>query len=122
MAHSNDYQRIQAITKRNRQLMIARAVFTFLFLLMLVVITVTKNEKVQYLAEGECLRDYTFVWTEKINTFLVENDAWKNFTIIQSSLGIDFMMISYLVIFAYWGTTMRLSCALMIFYPVRNVL
>lgn len=74
------------------------------------------------MAEGECLRDYTFVWTEKINTFFVDNPPWRNFLIIQSSVGIDFMMISYLVIFAFWGTTMRISCALILFYPARNVI
>ena len=102
--------------------MLARGVFTFLFILMLLVLTISKNEKVQYLFEGECLRDYTFVWTEKINTFFVEHTPWKNFAIIQSSVGIDFMMISYLVIFALRGTTMRISCALILFYPIRNVL
>ena len=62
------------------------------------------------------------MWTESINTFLVEHTPWKNFLIIQSSVGIDFMMISYLVIFAWKGTTMRISCALILFYPIRNVI
>ena len=74
------------------------------------------------LVDGECLRDYTFVWTEKINDFFVENKAWKDFLIIQSSVGIDFMMISYLVIFALRGTSMRLAATLILFYPTRNVI
>lgn len=49
---------------------------------MLLVLTLVKNDKISYLAEGECLRDYTFVWTEKINTFFVENTSWKDFLII----------------------------------------
>lgn len=49
---------------------------------MLLVLTIAKNETIQYLSEGECLRDYTFVWTEKINTFFVDNTGWKNFLII----------------------------------------
>ena len=62
--------------------MIARAGFTTFFLTVLILLTTLKNDKLQVLADGECLRDYTFVWTEKINTFFVENTPWKNFAII----------------------------------------
>ena len=89
---------------------------------MLVILSIAKNDKMQVLAEGECLRDYTFVWTESVNTFVVNNTPWKNFAIIQSSIGIDGMMISYLFIFAYYGTSMRLALSLALFYPVRNVI
>lgn len=68
--------------KRNRKLTIARGVFTGLFLSMLIMLTIFKNEKLQVLAEGECLRDYAFVWTEKVNEFFVANSGWKNFLII----------------------------------------
>jgi len=57
-----------------------------------------------------------------VNTFFVESTAWKNFLIIQSSIGIDFMMISYLVIFWLHGGTMRIAAALILFYPIRNVI
>ena len=89
---------------------------------MLLILTLTKNEKTQVLSEGECLRDYTFVWTGKVNKFFVENTPWKDFSIIQSSCGIDFMMFSFLVIFWLKGTTSRIALALIIFYPVRNVI
>ena len=74
------------------------------------------------LSEGECLRDYTFVWTGKINKFFVDHKTWKDFSIIQSSCGIDFMMFSFLVIFWWKGTTLRVAGALIIFYPTRNVI
>jgi hypothetical protein len=111
-----------ADAKRQRRHLIARASFVTLFLMMLVILTIVKNEQKQVLAQGECLRDYTFVWTQSINTFLINNVPWKDFTIIQSSIGIDGMMVSYLLIFAYYGTTMRLSCCLMMFYPTRNII
>lgn len=74
------------------------------------------------LAEGECLRDYTFVWTEKINTFFVEHTPWRNFVIIQSSIGIDTMIVSYLFVYWFRGTSMRLAVTLSMFYPIRNVI
>ena len=89
---------------------------------MLLIVTALKNEKILVLAEGECLRDYTFVWTEKVNTFFVESTPWKNFLIIQSSVGIDFMMLSYLFIFFKWGGTARFIPTLLLFYPIRNVI
>lgn len=60
----------------------ARIAFTTLFILTLLVLCIVKNEKKQVLAEGECLRDMTFVWTERINTFFVNHTGWKNFAII----------------------------------------
>jgi len=89
---------------------------------MMLLLSGFKNDKVQYLAEDECIRDYTFVWTESINTFFVENTHWKNFLIIQTSIGIDFMMVSFLVIFVFVGGTLRLPVALILFYPIRNVI
>ena len=117
-----DFHRITLDAKRQRSLLIARASFTTIFLVMLLIVTIVKNEKMQVLAEGECLRDYTFVWTESVNTFLVNHVHWKDFAIIQSSIGIDGMMISYLFIFAYYGSSMRLALSLAMFYPARNVI
>ena len=42
--------------------------------------------------------------------------------IIKSSVGIDFVLISYLVIYFFWGSTWRLPGALGFFYPIRNVI
>ena len=89
---------------------------------MLLILTLAKNEKTLVLSEGECLRDYTFVWIGEVNKFFVENTTWKDFAIIQSSCGIDFMMFSFLVIFWLKGTTLRVAVALIMFYPTRNVI
>ena len=114
--------RVTEQAKRNKKLILGRAAFSSLFVLTLLILTITKNEKKQVLAEGECLRDYTFVWTESINEFFVDNTGWKDFLIIQSSIGIDFMMLSFLFIFWVWGGTLRIAGALALFYPVRNVI
>lgn len=120
--NTDHFRRIDGEAKRQRKHLIARAVFSGLFIVMLVIVTITKNEQRQVLAITECIKDYTFVWTESINTFFVENTAWKDFAIIQSSVGIDFMMISFLVIFALYGTTTRIIMTLIMFYPSRNVI
>lgn len=73
---------VQEQNARHRRHLISRITFSCLFIMMLLIVTVLKNEKFQYLAEGECLRDYMFVWTEHVNTFFVESTPWKNFLII----------------------------------------
>ena len=35
-----------------------------------------RGEKV--LTEGECLRDYLFIWTDEINDYLAKNEKIKN--------------------------------------------
>ncbi len=82
MSGSLEFLRAAEQAKRNKKLIIARAAFSALFVLTLLILTIAKNEKKQVLAEGECLRDYTFVWTSSINEFFVENTGWKNFLII----------------------------------------
>ena len=89
---------------------------------MMITLSVLKNDKLEGLAEGECLRDEIFEWIEPINTFFVENTPWKDFLIIQSSVGIDFMMISFLVFYFLYGTTLRIVMTLILFYPSRNVI
>jgi len=117
------FKRVRERASRDRRLLVIKSVFTGLFVTMLLIVTILKNEKIQYMDDGECLRDYTFVWTEKVNTFFVENTPWKNFMIIQSSVGIDFMIISYLVYtFFFFGGTFRLILAMIVFYPIRNVI
>lgn len=109
-------------SKRVKKLLVARITFTSLFILTLLVLSIVNNEKKQVLSEGECLRDYTFIWTESINTFFVNHTPWKNFAIIQSSIGIDGMMISWLLIFFFYGNTLRIVMTLGMFYPLRNVI
>ena len=89
---------------------------------MMAVVTITKNDKVEVVDDTECIRDYPFEWTEEWNQFFVDNTFWKDFMIIKSSIGIDFMMFSFLIIYFIWGTTWRLPAALGFFYPTRNVL
>ena len=89
---------------------------------MMAVVTITKNDKVEVVDDTECIRDYPFEWTEEWNQFFVDNTFWKDFMIVKSSVGIDFMLISYLVVYFFWGTTTRIPSGLVFFYPTRNVL
>ena len=71
---------------------------------------------------NECLRDQTFVWVDRINRFFDENTGWKNFLIIQTSMGMDSITVTYMIIMFIWGTTVRASLALGLFELLRGVL
>ena len=109
--------------KHNKMLLISRAVFTGLFITMMICLTVTKNDKTQVLDDfqHECIRDAAFEWVTEINAWFIDHNSWKNFVIIQSSVCIDFIMVTYLIVFFMYGTSMRLALTLCIFYPTRNM-
>lgn len=89
---------------------------------MQVILTITKNDKKLVLDSKECIRDAPFEWFEDLNEWFVDNNTWKNVAIVQSSVCIDYLMIGYLVIFFFWGTTMRVPTTLVMFYPLRNII
>ena len=74
------------------------------------------------LEEIECIRDTPFKWVKEINDYFVDHNRSKNIAIVQSSVCIDFIMVSYLFIFFFYGGTMRIATALILFYPLRNVI
>ena len=89
---------------------------------MLVILSAMKDDRIQFLEEDECLNDFPFIWTGDVNDWMINNGWWNDFVIVQTSVGIDFMMLSYLVIFFVWSGTLRVSAALILLYPVRNVI
>ena len=106
---------------RNRKLLIARVICTVLMITMMLIVSIAKNDKLEVLDEDECIIDYPFEWTEDWNTFFVDNEWWKDFMIVKSSLGIDAVLISFLGIYFFRGNTWRIPASLCFFYPMRNV-
>ena len=52
---------------REKKHLIARVIFAVLLVAMMAIVTATKNDKLEVLAEDECIRDYPFEWTEDWN-------------------------------------------------------
>ena len=94
---------------------------TVLCITMMLIVSIAKNDKKVILEEDECIVDYPFEWTDGLNQDLVDNEFWADFTIVQSSVGIDAVLISFLFIYWFRGTTFRIPGALIFFYPMRNV-
>ena len=105
-----------------RNHLIARIIFSVILVAMIAITTAFKNDQIDIIEDHECIIDYPFEWTEEQNQFFVDNEIWKDFMIIKSSVGIDFVLITFLPIYFIWGGTWRLPSALGFFYPVRNVI
>lgn len=74
------------------------------------------------LGPDECLRDYTFIWTERVNVWFRDNIAIKDGYMIYAAFLMDFMILSFLVFFFFFWKSSRLIGALLLFYPVRQTI
>jgi hypothetical protein len=45
------------------------------------------------LKKGECMRDYTFIWTEKANQYMVNNEEFRKRYMIYAGFLMDFLQI-----------------------------
>lgn len=76
------------------------------------------------MAEGECLRDQTFVWTTQINEWMLKEET-KEFTrkyIIYASFLMDFTTISGLIVYYLRCNTLRPLIAFFYFQFLRNLI
>ena len=70
----------------------------------------------------ECLRDYTFIWTDPLNQYLSMNRDVCDRYIIYCSFMMDFMMINF---FSWWflqWKSFRLILTYLLFFGIRGVI
>ena len=81
----------------------------------------TTTMQTKYVLEpGQCLVDYTFVWTAWANNFFVENVMYKCLYMCYGAMLMDVAMVCMLVLFfTYWKTT-RLLIAIPLMFGVRG--
>ena len=77
-------------------------------------------ERKEVISQSECMRDYTFIATDKANQFLRDNTSVKNSYIIMASFLMDVMLISFFIIFARFSYTFRIIFAYILFFGVRT--
>ena len=77
-----------------------------------------KKEKV--IDDSECMRDYTFIWTESINKYLVDHVDFKNHYMIYAGFLMDFIQVSGLVFFYMHVNTFRGIVTFAIFMFLRQ--
>jgi hypothetical protein len=88
---------------------------------MMMLYNIPANEKKeQVINDGECMRDYTFIWTEGINKYLVDNVVIKNRYMIYAGFLMDFTQVSGVIFFYLKYHTYRPLVAFAIFIFLRQ--
>ena len=101
----------------------ARIAFVILFSLVLLCNSFypyLKNADRIVLSTDECIRDYSFVWTDHINMWLRENLVSKDRYMVVAGFFMDFMILSAVGLWAYRHRTGRIIPTLLIFYELRG--
>lgn len=99
----------------------SRFAFAALFVLFLYCFSYNRTQTTM-LANGECLRDGTFEWTEAINIWFREHIPLKNVYMIYCAFLMDFMMVGFLFFYFWYWQTGRIFGTLALFYPIRQTL
>lgn len=74
------------------------------------------------LDKGECMRDYPFIWTEKINVFLRSHLPLRNAWMIYAGFLMDFIQLSGVYYLHHYYGTYRVIFSFGIFYGMRAYL
>ena len=90
----------------------------FLAMLMVVMFDVSADEAI---TQEECMRDYTFIWTATLNTYLADHSNVKDAYIIFSSALIDILILTSLVLFFLYTQSFRLALSYILFYGIRGI-
>lgn len=99
----------------------SRIAFSSIFLLGLVY-NMFSLDKVEYIPNEECMRDYTFIWTNDVNQYLRNNIEVKNRFIIEASTFMDFMIYCFLLVYLFRIKTFRAIIAYAIFFSIRSTI
>ena len=73
-----------------------------------------------FLKEGECFRDITYEWTTGPNKFLHENHEFTRGIIISTSMLMDFMTITGIMLATVKGESWRVFICFGIFFVLRS--
>lgn len=71
------------------------------------------------LKAGECMRDYTFIWTEKMNQYMVDNEEFRKRYMIYAGFLMDFLQIVGISNFFLRFQTFRGIFSFILFMPTR---
>jgi len=98
-----------------------RATFALLFFTILLSTAIATTSRKDKITRQECMRDYTFLLTASINKFLQGHEGITNGFIIYSSMMMDFLIVSFMMIFIFYWKTFRPIVTYALFFGFRIV-
>ena len=70
----------------------------------------------------ECLRDYTFIWTDNINQYLSQNRDVTDRYIIFCSFMMDFMLLNFFGWWMFYWKSFRIIITYLLFFGIRGII
>ena len=101
---------------------VGAAIFIILYHLYNVIPVKYLSNFYEIMPQGECMRDYTFIWTSQFNDFFADHSEFKRKTIVISSFFMDFMQMLGLLMFYLRYFTVRTPIAFAILFPLRQLI
>ena len=82
--------------------------------------TIFQIQRVDVISADECLRDYTFIWTESVNRYLASHYDMTNRYIIFCSFLMDFMVVTTFICWLIYWKSYRMIIAVPLFFGARG--
>ena len=98
-----------------------RIVFSLLFFTVLLSTALSTTTRLDKITRKECMRDYTFLMTAKVNEFFRSHDSVTNGFIIYSSMMMDFLIVSFISLFILYWKTYRPIITYVLFFGFRII-
>jgi hypothetical protein len=98
-----------------------RVSFSALFFIIMLSTALTTTEQRDKISRQECLRDYTFKLTDNVNAFLADHPTFTNGFIIYSSFLMDFLIVSFCILFLFHWKSVRVVITYILFFGLRTI-
>ena len=98
-----------------------RLTFTILFFAVLLSTALATTKRRDKITRDQCLYDHTFQMTSKVNSFLQEHPSVTNAFIIYSSFLMDFLIVSFVLLFIFYWKTYRPVITYILFFGFRVI-
>lgn len=98
-----------------------RITFSLLFFTILLSTALTTTQQRDKIPQSECLRDETFLLTANVNSFLADHSTFTNGFIIYSSMMMDFLIVSFCILFFLYWKSSRVVITYILFFGLRTI-
>ncbi len=99
-----------------------RVAFSVIFVGCLMTTMFQTDRGQSVLKPDECLRDYTFIWTDSINQYLAANRDVTDRYIIYCSFMMDFMLLNFFAWWLFYWKSFRMIITYLLFFGIRGVI
>jgi hypothetical protein len=82
----------------------------------------TNTERVDVITPDQCMLDTTFVWSNPINVYFRSHLDVKNMYIIFAGFLMDYMLLSFMLLFFLYWRSYRIMLSYILFFGTRTII